>query len=397
MTDELESLERQIARLRTAVRQAVAVGDRAQARALRAELRRAQEQWDEAVEQLDESAPQAAPAATAPSQTGPLLPIREQVHQALTLLGGPAAPRLILTVHRAFFAGHLIPARLTSIRRDEERSFRAAPHARALLPVRRADCGPAGPGPWSAGCLDLAAGPACHRPLSPRVDYLTAAIRVADFIRRLPDVSPDAHRLLWRVAANIPGVPSGTASPGPADVARAARAELAVHEPDDDAHRRAAAAARSRAARRCRPALRDHSSGPPRLAGGNPDWPEARTGSSARWTCLPRHPNAARLAVGQRPGRPRSLRHTTRGQRWLTPSGRRSVSQTRERSACPASMEPPHRHDTAREWCCPPRTRSGAGNSSQMDSCVSLAAWPDSTDPQLERWSALMYEAPSRR
>ena len=60
----------------------------------------------------------------------PLLPLREQVHQALTLLGAPAAPKLIIAVHEAFHVGELAPARLTSLRRDEERSFRSAPHSR---------------------------------------------------------------------------------------------------------------------------------------------------------------------------------------------------------------------------------------------------------------------------
>jgi hypothetical protein len=203
-------------------------------------LRRAQAEWDEAVERLDEEAPPAPPAAA-----GPLLPIREQVHQALTLLGGPAAPRLILTVHRAFFAGQLVPARLTSIRRDEERSFRAAPHARAYYLCAALTADRLAP---ARGLLAVSTWPLDRRvigPLSPRVLYLTAAIRVADTLRRLPHASPDAYRLLWRFAANIPGAPSGT-SPDPAEVADAAQAELAVHEPEDATHR-LAAAARARA------------------------------------------------------------------------------------------------------------------------------------------------------
>jgi len=61
---------------------------------------------------------------------GSLLPLREQVHQALSLLTVPASPRLIATVHEAFFASTFPNARLTSLRRDEERSFRTAPFAR---------------------------------------------------------------------------------------------------------------------------------------------------------------------------------------------------------------------------------------------------------------------------
>jgi hypothetical protein len=130
VAESLEILERRIGELRAQVRRAVAAGDRDRARALRAELREAERAWGEAIEELDARAQADGPAQPIPLQPGPLLPIREQVHQALTLLGVPAAPRLILAVHDAFFSGPLVPARLTSIRRDEERSFRVAPHAR---------------------------------------------------------------------------------------------------------------------------------------------------------------------------------------------------------------------------------------------------------------------------
>ena len=246
MVESLESLERRIDGLRAAVRRAATAGDRAKSHALRAELRQAQRAWDEAVEELDRQARTAEtdrPAAPPPDS---LLPIREQVHQALALLGVPAAPRLILAVHDAFFAGPLIAARLTSLRRDEERSFRTAPHARAyyLCAALTADLlAPA------RGLLSVSTWPLDRRvigPLSPRVNYLTAAIRVAQSLQRLPGASPDALRLLWRFAANIPGAPAGTRSPRPDEVVQAARAELAVHQDDDQAHR-AAAAARARA------------------------------------------------------------------------------------------------------------------------------------------------------
>ena len=95
------------------------------ARELRVELRRAEVAWEAALADLEAEAVRPS-AALAPSQRGPLLPLREQVHHALTLLTVPAAPRLIISVHEAFFSGEMVPARLTSLRRDEERSFRAA-------------------------------------------------------------------------------------------------------------------------------------------------------------------------------------------------------------------------------------------------------------------------------
>jgi len=140
VTEAIEALERRLENLRAEVRRAVAGGDRDRARGLRAELRHAERLWDDSLARLEAESDtmavqlpgQAAPTAgrAAPARTGALLPAREQVHQALTLLGAPTAPRLIVAVHDAFYAGRLAGARLTSLRRDEERSFRSAPYAR---------------------------------------------------------------------------------------------------------------------------------------------------------------------------------------------------------------------------------------------------------------------------
>jgi hypothetical protein len=78
-------------------------------------------------------------------------------------------------------------------------------------------------------------------PLSPRVNYLSAAIRVAESFLRIRSPGPAAQRLLWRFAANIPGAADGARNMDPATVARAAQAELQVHADDDRAARTAAA------------------------------------------------------------------------------------------------------------------------------------------------------------
>src|SRR5690349_22885982 len=122
MVEPVEALERRIDELRSAVRQAVLAGDRTQARALRAELRRAEQEWDDALNDLADQVQPAPVRPVVPQQAGvPLLPLREQVHHALTLLTVPAAPKLIIAVHAAFFTGEIVGARLTSLRRDEER------------------------------------------------------------------------------------------------------------------------------------------------------------------------------------------------------------------------------------------------------------------------------------
>jgi hypothetical protein len=239
----IEELERHIDELRADMRRAAQAGDRVLVEELREELREAQANWEEALTQVAARTPAAdgRPAATSVAPRargeaigrgvrGSLLPLREQVHHALTLLTVPAAPRLIVAVHQAFFGAVIPNSRLTSLRRDEERSFRAAPFARPyyLCPALTADrLGP------SRGLLSISTWPIAERivgPLSPRVHFLTAAIKVAEAIARTPEPRPEALRLLARFAANIPGGADGS---GPGTVIEAARAELAIHEEAD--------------------------------------------------------------------------------------------------------------------------------------------------------------------
>ncbi|MCK2219236.1 hypothetical protein MF672_036395 [Actinomadura sp. ATCC 31491] len=222
MSDRLDDLERRIAELRAGVRRAVRARDGAAARGLRAELRAAERAWDALVggEQPEERA-----AAQAP----PLVTVREQVHQGLRLLGAAAQPRLVVAVSEAFLGGTIRSAQLTSLRRDEERSFRSSPYGRpyylcAALTDRLSA---------ARGLLTLSTWPLERRvvgPLSPRVDFLTCAIAVAG--RECAD--PRAARLLLRMARNIPGATGGSlVPPDPERVVAAARAELAVHAERD--------------------------------------------------------------------------------------------------------------------------------------------------------------------
>lgn len=236
MADMLEHLEARMESLRAKVRRAVLAGDAVRARQLRAELRQAEDEWDEALSA-------AAPPTPQPemSVTGPLVPIREQVHQALTVLTVPSAPRLIVAVHTALFGGALTSTQLTSLRRDEERSYRSSPHARPyylcaaltadrLVPAR--------------GLVTVSTWPLTRRvvgPLSARVDFLTSAIRLSEHIGRLSTPGLPALRLLWQFAVNIPGAGASLDSLRPDVVAAAAAAELDVHRDADLAHREAAA------------------------------------------------------------------------------------------------------------------------------------------------------------
>ncbi|MFB9178657.1 hypothetical protein ACFFX1_11000 [Dactylosporangium sucinum] len=229
----IEQLERRITSLRAEVRGAVSAGDRPQAGMLWAQLRAAEAAWDQAVEALSPLLP-GRTAATS------LVPLREQVHSTLTLLAVPATLKLIAQVYNACFAGELNSAKLTSLRRDEERSFRTAPGrpyylcaglaADRLTPVR--------------ALLAISTWPLERRiigPLGSRVDFLTAAVNVAMHLDRRPWLDPAAARLLGLFAQGIPGATEAHGTASPDAVIRAARAELAHHEPVDRAHREAAA------------------------------------------------------------------------------------------------------------------------------------------------------------
>ncbi|NRQ31204.1 hypothetical protein HII36_05055 [Nonomuraea sp. NN258] len=220
MSDRLDDLERRIDELRAGVRKAMRAKDNAAARALRAELRTAERAWDSLV-------------SGEPSRARPELPrlvtVREQVHQALALLASPAQPRLIVAVSDVFFGGSIRSSQLTSLRRDEERSFRSSPYGRPfyLCAALTDRLSPA------RGLLALSTWPLHRRmvgPLSPRVDFLNCAISIAG---RQPH-DERTLRLLGRLARNIPGATDDDVTPpDPGRVIEAAGAELRVHAERD--------------------------------------------------------------------------------------------------------------------------------------------------------------------
>jgi hypothetical protein len=249
VAEPVEVLERRIDALRAAVRRSVVAGDTARARALRAELRAAERAWDEAIANLAEAtAPKPEPVATraVPARpVTPLLPVREQVHDALTLLTVPAAPKLIADVHEAFFGtGGLAAGRLTHLRRDERRSYETARRARPYYLCSALTAEYLTP---ARGLFAVSTWPLERRivgPLSPRVHFLTAAVRIAERAARLPRVSAAVTRLLWRFATNIPGAAAPGQLPATVDtrvIIEAAGDELEVHIEADRAQRAAAA------------------------------------------------------------------------------------------------------------------------------------------------------------
>jgi hypothetical protein len=79
-------------------------------------------------------------------------------------------------------------------------------------------------------------------PLSPRVDLLTAAIRLARYMIDHGG-TPAGQRVLWQLAVSIPGATDGK-NIDPEIVRAAAERELEVHR-DDDTQQRADAAERA--------------------------------------------------------------------------------------------------------------------------------------------------------
>jgi hypothetical protein len=251
VAETIEALERRIDELRVAVREAVLAGDPALASARRAELKRAEQSWEDA---LAAAAVSASPVSDSPvsavpvsvEPTGSLLPLREQVYEALSLLHVPAAPKLIATVHEAFFGSTFPTTKVTSLKRDEERSFRTSPFARPYYICAALSADYLSP---SRGLLAVSTWPMERRvigSLSPRADFLTAAIRVADAIERIPTPPLTARRLLERFAASIPGASGESRDQvNPGVVRLAADAELSVHS-DADSRMRKQAADRAR-------------------------------------------------------------------------------------------------------------------------------------------------------
>ena len=257
-----EALEARISALRGEVRRAVLAGDARMASALRRELADAERAWDRALAREASAAEDQPPLHSERARqfgspdsedapAGALLPLREQVHEALSVLQVPAAPRLIATVHEAFFATTFPTARLTSLRRDEERSFKTAPFARPYYICAALATDFLAP---SRGLLAISTWPMERRligSLSPRVDFLVSAINVAQAIEQIPEPVPAGRALLARFAANVRGSSTGmlrynsASRIDPQVVIRAAQAELEVHA-DEDRRTRAEAAKRAR-------------------------------------------------------------------------------------------------------------------------------------------------------
>lgn len=182
--------------------------------------------------------------ATSPYQSS--IPLRDQVIRALQLTGRPSSARLVSEVTKSRWAERVDTAKLSSLRRDEARSWRKSQELPGRLardvyvvpamtydrftPVR--------------GTIALSTWPTSLRliaPLSPRVDMLHSTVALAEETLGVAGTNYEAPvmRLVARLGATIPGIkPFGVE---PQAVIEAARSELKEIEETDQLERAEAA------------------------------------------------------------------------------------------------------------------------------------------------------------
>ncbi len=225
MANSLDVLEAEMTDLRARVRAALAAEQENRAFALRAELLRAERAWHALLE-VGDILPPPAPVAG-----GAATSARDRIHQVLTLLTVPASPRLIDQVCRGLWGVEL--GVVTSLRRDEERSWRSAPGTRAYYVCPTLHHGSLKP---VRALLTLSTWELEQRifgPASGLLHHLIVASRVADTVVNAgaATTAGQAELLSW-LAADIPGaLPRGTgALPDPRQVRDAAELALQTHD-----------------------------------------------------------------------------------------------------------------------------------------------------------------------
>ena len=174
------------------------------------------------------------------------IPLRDQVIQALRLTGRPSSARLVSDVTKSRWAERVDTAKLSSLRRDEARSWRKSQelpgrHVRDVYVVPALTYDRFTP---VRGTVALSTWPTSLRliaPLSPRVDMLHSTVALAQEASAVAGTNYEAPmmRLMARLGATIPGVrPFGVE---PQTVIEAARAELKEIEETDEIERSEAA------------------------------------------------------------------------------------------------------------------------------------------------------------
>lgn len=176
-----------------------------------------------------------------------VVPLRDQVIRALYLISSPATGRLMADVTKARWQERIETAKLSSLRRDESRSWAAGQDINRRTAVREVYVVPALSYDRFApvrSTLALSTWEVRRRliaPLSPRVNMLKSTIALAREADRVADLGQgDAmRRLVGRLGASIPGVRAFDSTPQ--EVIAAAEAELSEIEEIDTRERERAA------------------------------------------------------------------------------------------------------------------------------------------------------------
>lgn len=189
----------------------------------------------------------AAPSvpASAPSYESSI-PLRDQVIRALRLTGRPSSLRLMSDVTKARWSERVETAKLSSMRRDEARSWRKSREfsnraGRDVYVVPALTYDRYTP---VRGTVALSTWPTSLRllaPLSPRVDMLNSTIAIAREVSGLRGTNYEAPmaRLMARLGSTIPGVKPFDVEPEA--VIEAAQMELWEIEETDELERSEAA------------------------------------------------------------------------------------------------------------------------------------------------------------
>lgn len=143
-----------------------------------------------------------------------VVPLRDQVIRALYLVGRPATGRLLADVTKARWNESFEVNKLSSLRRDEARSWSAGQEANRRTAIRDVYVVPAlsydrfAPIRGSVALSTWKASLRLLAPLSPRVDMLRSTIALAEEAVRLCKSSQAVaiNRLVNRLGASIPGV-----------------------------------------------------------------------------------------------------------------------------------------------------------------------------------------------
>jgi len=232
---ELVEVVAALSNVNDALIQATASGDAAEVNRLLQHLAVLERRRNRLVHVKQNSTPVASPYESS-------IPLRDQVIRALQLTGRPSSAQLVSDATKARWADRVDTAKLSSLRRDEARSWRKSQQLPGrqerdvyvvpaltydrFTPVR--------------GTVALSTWPTSLRliaPLSPRVDMLHSAIALADTAMSLANTNYEARmlRLVARLGATIPGVKPFTADPR--TVIDAAGAELEEIEETDERER----------------------------------------------------------------------------------------------------------------------------------------------------------------